>query len=51
MASDKVRRVTAARKLTNEEAAEARRLRELVAKDKEEILDTGRRLLAEKRTS
>jgi DNA-binding XRE family transcriptional regulator len=49
MPSDKVRRVTAAGKLTNEEAAEARRLPDLVAKDKDEILATGRRLLAEKR--
>jgi DNA-binding XRE family transcriptional regulator len=45
----KVRRVINTRRLTADEASEARRLRELVEKDKEEILAEGRRLLAEKR--
>jgi DNA-binding XRE family transcriptional regulator len=49
MPPKKVHRVTASRKLTETEAAEARRLRDLAAKDKDEILATGRRLLAEKR--
>lgn len=49
MPSKKVRRVTASRNLTADESADARRMRELVAKDKDEILATGRRLLAEKR--
>ena len=49
MQSKKVRRVTGPRKLTDGEAAEARRLRELVEKDKDEILADGRRILAEKR--
>jgi DNA-binding XRE family transcriptional regulator len=35
--------------LTTEEAAEDRRLRELVERDKEEILAQGRELIAEKR--
>lgn len=48
MPSKKLQRVTAAR-LTKKEAAEARRLRNLAAKDKDEILATGRKLLAEKR--
>ncbi len=49
MPSKKVQRVITPRKLTEDEAAEARRLRELVEKDKDEILAEGRRLLAEKR--
>jgi DNA-binding XRE family transcriptional regulator len=49
MPSKKVRRVTNPHKLTAAEAAEARSLRELVEKDKDEILAEGRRLLAEKR--
>jgi HTH-type transcriptional regulator/antitoxin HipB len=51
MAPKKIRRITNPRKLTAAEAAEARRLRELAAKDKDEILAEGRRLLAEKRRS
>jgi DNA-binding XRE family transcriptional regulator len=49
MSQKKTRRVTAARHLTQTEAAEMRRLRQLAADDKEEIVATGRRLLAEKR--
>ena len=49
MPSERVRRIVNPRKLTDDEAAEARRLRELVEKDKDEILAEGRRLLAEKR--
>jgi len=49
MPSKKVRRVINTHKLTTDEAAEARRLRELVEKDKDEIVAEGRRLLAEKR--
>ncbi len=49
MPSKKVQRVVSPRKLTADEAAEARRLRELVEKDKDEILDEGRRILAAKR--
>jgi putative transcriptional regulator len=49
MSSNKVRRITNPRKLTVDEAAEARRLRELVDKDKPEIVAEGRRLLATKR--
>jgi ribosome-binding protein aMBF1 (putative translation factor) len=49
MPSKKVHRVITPRKLTEDEAAGARRLRELVEKDKDEILAEGRRLLAEKR--
>ncbi len=49
MPSNRLRRVVNPRKLTIEEAAEARRLRELVDKDKTEIVAEGRRLLAEKR--
>jgi len=48
MPSKKVQRVTASRKLTAEEAAEARRLRELADKDKDEIFALGRALLADK---
>ena len=50
MASKKAKRITASRKLTDDEAAEVRRLRELAAKDKDEILALGRTLLAEKRS-
>jgi DNA-binding XRE family transcriptional regulator len=49
MSSKKVHRVITPRKLTEDEATEARRLREIVEKDKDEILAEGRRLLAEKR--
>jgi DNA-binding XRE family transcriptional regulator len=49
MASKKLRRITNPRKLTADEVAEVRRLRELVEKDKHEIITEGRRLLAEKR--
>jgi hypothetical protein len=49
MPSKKVQRVIAPRKLTEDEAAETRRLRELVDNDKDEILAEGRRILAEKR--
>ncbi len=48
MTPDKVRRVTNPRKLTAAEAAEARRLRELVERDKDEIIGEGRRFRAEK---
>lgn len=46
MPSKKVRR-TNPRKLTADEADAARRLRELVEKDKDEIIAEGRRFLAE----
>jgi DNA-binding XRE family transcriptional regulator len=49
MPSKKVSRVVTSHQLTADEAAEARRLRELVEKDKDEILAEGRSLLAEKR--
>jgi DNA-binding XRE family transcriptional regulator len=49
MPSKKTRRVINTHKLTAAEAAEARRLRELVEKDKDEILSEGRRFLADKR--
>ncbi|HUY32306.1 MAG TPA: helix-turn-helix transcriptional regulator [Pirellulales bacterium] len=49
MPSKKICRITNTRKLTADEAVEARRLRELAAKDKSEIIAQGRRLLAEKR--
>ncbi len=49
MPSKQVRRVTNPHKLAAGEAAEAGRLRELVEKDKDEIVAEGRRLLAEKR--
>ncbi len=49
MPSKKVHRLVTPRKLTEDEAAEARRLRELVENDKDEILAEGRRLLTEKR--
>ena len=48
MAAKQVRRITNAHKLTTGEAAEARRVRELVEKDKDEIVAEGRRILAEK---
>jgi HTH-type transcriptional regulator/antitoxin HipB len=49
MPAKKIYRATNPRKLTADEAAEARRLRELVAKDKDEICAEGRRLFADKR--
>jgi HTH-type transcriptional regulator/antitoxin HipB len=49
MPAKRICRVTNPRKLTADEAAEARRVRELVAKDKDEICAEGRRLFAEKR--
>jgi hypothetical protein len=49
MSSNKVRRITNPRKLTVDEAAEDRRLRELVDNDKSEIVAEGRRLLAARR--
>jgi ribosome-binding protein aMBF1 (putative translation factor) len=49
MSAKDVRRLTNSRKLSTAEAAEARRLRELVEQDKDEILAEGRRLLSEKR--
>lgn len=49
MPSKKMQRVTNPRKLTADEAAEVRRLRELVEKDKDEIRAEGRQFLAAKR--
>jgi ribosome-binding protein aMBF1 (putative translation factor) len=49
MPSKKIRRVTNPNRLTADEAAEARHLRELVEKDKDDILAEGRHFLAEKR--
>src|SRR5947207_3337090 len=49
MPARKLRRVTNPRKLTAEEAAAARHLRQLVEKDKDEIRAQGRQVLAEKR--
>jgi DNA-binding XRE family transcriptional regulator len=49
MAAKKVHVVTSPTKLTATEAAEARRLRALAEKDKDEIIAEGRRLLAGKR--
>jgi DNA-binding XRE family transcriptional regulator len=49
MPSKKIKRITNPQKLTAEEAAEVRRLRQLVENDKDEIVTTGRELLAEKR--
>jgi DNA-binding XRE family transcriptional regulator len=49
MPSKKVRRVVTSHKLTDEEAAEARHIRKLVEKDKDEIIAEGRAFLAEKR--
>jgi DNA-binding XRE family transcriptional regulator len=51
MPGKKLKRITNPRKLTTAEAAEVRRLRELVEKDKDEIRAEGVRLLAEKRRS
>ena len=48
MPGKKIRRVMNARKLTAQEAAEYRGLREQVEKDKAEILAEGRRLLSGK---
>ena len=45
----KTRRVANTRKLTPEEAGRARHLRELVERDRPEIIAEGRRLLAAKR--
>ncbi len=47
--TNRVRRITSEHKLTAEEAAEARRLRELVENGNDGILAEGRKLLAEKR--
>ena len=49
MSAKRPNRVVNPRKLTDEEAAEDRRLRELVERDKGEIIAQGRELLAEKR--
>lgn len=49
MASKKTERIPNTRRLTQGGAAEARRLRELAEKDKDEIIALGRKLLAEKR--
>src|SRR5713226_2626871 len=49
MAAKRTCRVTNPRTLTADEAAAARRLRELVAKDKDDICAEGRRLFSEKR--
>lgn len=49
MSSKRIKRVIASRKQTDEEAANARRLRELAENDKPEIILQGRKLLAEKR--
>jgi ribosome-binding protein aMBF1 (putative translation factor) len=49
MTSKNVRRVVNTRKLTSDEAAEARRLRDAVEKDKAEIVAEGHRMLAERR--
>jgi DNA-binding XRE family transcriptional regulator len=49
MPSKKVRRALTSHQLNPDEAAEARRLRELVEKDKDEIIAEGRAFLAEKR--
>jgi ribosome-binding protein aMBF1 (putative translation factor) len=49
MAEKKTRRVVNPTRLTPEQAAEYRRLREQVERDKPEILAEGRRLLAAKR--
>lgn len=51
MPARKASRVTATRKLSEAEAAEARQLRDLAAKDKQEIIWFGRQFLAEKRRS
>lgn len=49
MASKKLRRVSRENKLTPDEAAEARRLRNLVEQDKHEIVAEGRKIVAAKR--
>jgi len=49
MSLKRTNRIINPRKLTAEEAAEDRRLRELVERDKEEILAQGREWLAENR--
>jgi DNA-binding XRE family transcriptional regulator len=49
VSSKRIKRIIASRKLTAEEAAEARRLRELAESDRPEITAQGRELLAEKR--
>jgi DNA-binding XRE family transcriptional regulator len=49
MASKKMNRIVRPHRLTQEEAAEARRLRELAEMDKEEIIALGHKFLAEKR--
>lgn len=51
MPARKIQRLTNLRKLTPEKAAEARNLREVVEKDKDDIIAAGRRLLAEKHSS
>jgi DNA-binding XRE family transcriptional regulator len=49
MPPKKVRRVVTSHQLNADEAAEARSVRELVEKDKDEIIAEGRAFLAEKR--
>jgi hypothetical protein len=49
MTAKNLHRVNNPRKLTADEAAAARHLRQIVEKDKDEIHAEGRRLLAEKR--
>lgn len=49
MAARRIRRVVNTQKLTPDQAAEYRRLRDLVERDKPEIMAEGRRLLAAKR--
>jgi DNA-binding XRE family transcriptional regulator len=49
MPSKKIRRVVTSHELNADEVAEARRRRELVEKDKDEIIAEGRAFLAEKR--
>ena len=49
MSAKKIQRLTNPRKLTTKEAADVRALREVVEKDKDEIIAKGRELLAEKR--
>jgi ribosome-binding protein aMBF1 (putative translation factor) len=49
MPSKKVRLAVTSHQLNPDEAAKARRLRELVEKDKDEIIAQGRTFLAEKR--
>jgi DNA-binding XRE family transcriptional regulator len=51
MPAKKIHRITNSRKLNADEAAVARELRQLVEKDKDQILAEGRNLLAEKRRS